>query len=959
MNKNEQGNMEEQLEENTQQQQNHESIAPQSPATLAIQNTMKNMPPKPESNETETEVVAFRRLLHDSSQEYNVKQSENDRETLASLTELQTRFLIDSNMASRSQQLNAQIELHHDFIAKFLWNALKQKSLEQRNSVSGMIDKVTELLQDCLDRQTVEFRQHIRWLKGVCEAKVDAARQAGNNTGHDVLRKCEILFGKEIQNVKKEEASKREEMAVEIETLKQELISSKRKAQTRGDTLTKMLNEQKTEVKKLMKEKAKLEYRFETEGQELIKLEKKLKSANDIIQQKSRNEDKLNIQIVDLTNKNKSIRDDLYEAKFLYEGLLKERDELQLKCTEMENALSENADATAGLQKRIAQAKEIDRIHKEEVLSLKQDIENVQAQLKHANKRVEDIAKSKEIMVKKKKKMEKEFQALADEVVQCRSEVVQLNMNIQGLEKELSDTKLKQLDHEEKKHEHSSGVFNKVKNALNILKKLHKDKGKSTKAETKKAAKVDSAALFEQAMASGTSNDEDEEKKKREKKHGKRLDGIHGELQMELEEIHETTEVHLTGGVADKKLDLKKQQEKFDLMRKNMEKDIRAQLEVSMRRILKREFHEKMEKSMRSRLEGEIGRRFKAQMRKKIEEAIARIKMKPDAMRDALEAERRRVEVLEKVVEEREEEIMQKEKDLDAKARGAAELALLVREKDMLLTELTLLVRAYKGEVKELKDNIEETASGAWIPPVAKKTFLRPQTAKLRPYSRESARGFTPQRRTGTAESRSNHHTQYWKQQPSANQDNNDRMEQSADEENQNDWGDLMKEKHINKVKRAKSASATKRKIRVSRLGGGQKINNRKRNNLSPMKRTGNVSGGFRPVTAGPALGRRQQDTRNLPEENDEYKPNVLLRTALKESFFTPQGVLGGVDQNAITVDTLETRLYMKSHNQKRPHTAGVLNRSKTVPSIVFGASGLQALVERGKFRNSRSQHQL
>ena len=59
----------------------------------------------------------------------------------------------------------------------------------------------------------------------------------------------------------------------------------------------------------------------------------------------------------------------------------------------------------------------------------------------------------------------------------------------------------------------------------------------------------------------------------------------------------------------------------------------------------------------------------------------------------------------------------------------------------MLLTELTLLVRAYKGEVKELKDNIEETASGAWIPPVAKKTFLRPQTAKLRPYSRESARG--------------------------------------------------------------------------------------------------------------------------------------------------------------------------------------------------------------------------
>ena len=59
------------------------------------------------------------------------------------------------------------------------------------------------------------------------------------------------------------------------------------------------------------------------------------------------------------------------------------------------------------------------------------------------------------------------------------------------------------------------------------------------------------------------------------------------------------------------KRSMKKQQEKFDLMRKNMEDEIRAKLEVSMRRILKQEFHKKMEKSMRQRLESEIGRRFK------------------------------------------------------------------------------------------------------------------------------------------------------------------------------------------------------------------------------------------------------------------------------------------------------------------------------------------------------------
>ena len=43
---------------------------------------------------------------------------------------------------------------------------------------------------------------------------------------------------------------------------------------------------------------------------------------------------------------------------------------------------------------------------------------------------------------------------------------------------------------------------------------------------------------------------------------------------MELEDIHETTELHLTGEASDKKIDMKKQQEKFDLMRKNMEDEI-------------------------------------------------------------------------------------------------------------------------------------------------------------------------------------------------------------------------------------------------------------------------------------------------------------------------------------------------------------------------------------------------
>ena len=439
------------------------SIAPKSPATQAIQQALKKLPPKPDASGVESEVAIFQRLLHDFNQEYNVNQSEIDRETIASLSELQTRFLIESDVAGQSAQLYAQIELHHDFVAKFLWTALKKKSLDQRQCASNTLDKVSEMLQDCLDRQTLEFRKHTKWLKGVCDAKVEAARQAGNNSGHNVQKKCELLFAKQLKSLKQDHRNKMENLFSQIKEKNDEIEALKTKSKSRSDTLTKLLNEQKAEVKTLMKEKAKLQYRFETEGQELIQMENKLKSANDIIRQKALSEEKLGIQIADLKNQNKSVRSDLREANVLYEELLKERDELQLKCNEIENALAENADAANGLEKRIAQAKELDRIHKEEVLGLKQANEDLSKQLKRAKSRVEDISKSKENMIAKKKKMEKEYQALADEMVQCRGEVVQLNMTVQGLEQELNQEKLKHIEHHEKKHEHSSGIFNKVK----------------------------------------------------------------------------------------------------------------------------------------------------------------------------------------------------------------------------------------------------------------------------------------------------------------------------------------------------------------------------------------------------------------------------------------------------------------------------------------------------------------
>ena len=88
-------------------------------ATQAIQQALKKLPPKPDASGIESEVAIFQRLLHDFNQEYNVSQSEIDRETIASLSELQTRFLIESDVAGQSTQLYAQIELHHDLLRNF------------------------------------------------------------------------------------------------------------------------------------------------------------------------------------------------------------------------------------------------------------------------------------------------------------------------------------------------------------------------------------------------------------------------------------------------------------------------------------------------------------------------------------------------------------------------------------------------------------------------------------------------------------------------------------------------------------------------------------------------------------------------------------------------------------------------------------------------------------------------
>lgn len=902
------------------------NVVPPNPASYAVELAGARVPMPPKPVDLSDETGNFKQLIHNAFRHFHTTQTATDRKTLASLAEMQMRLLIEADVPDQSSQLLAQLELHNDLVTRLVWDSLKTKSNGQRAAVNDMAEQAVAELHACLERQREENRSHSRWLKGVCDAKVDAARNAGDSVGDDVLARCEQIFERQREAAEAKVAAEQATLMARLADVTAAAEATERKLTSRIGVVTKMLNDAKAEVKKEQQTNAKLKYKFENDALEYERMKSKITSYESALADGNRREEKLEAQISTLKQSLIVAHKDVKDGKTLYTNLLTERDELSVRCNEMETVLAENADAAAGLQKRIAQAKELDRIHKDEVAGLQSQIVLHKNEAGKQERRAEDAVKMKNAAVKQRKKLEAEVQTLADETMTLRITTRESQGQLAAVQNELQTLKLEKVTHEEKKHQHTSVVFDKVKHALKVLNKLHKEKGSggggkpsAGSAAAPSTEGTDAKSLFEQAMGVHE-NAPDLEIEKKVKKHGKRLTGIHAELQEHLEDIHEHTEEHLTGVVSDKKVDLKAEEERVKAMKKAMEAEVRASIEVALTRKLKRDFHAKMEKQMRTRLEGEIGRRYHTQMKRKIEDAIGQIKMKPDAMRDALEAERRRTEHLEAAVQRQQEELMRAEDAIDAKARGSAELALLVKEKDMLLTELTLLVRAYKGEMATMRE-----AAAQNKPPV------------VRPGSRASTPGFGMQRGDGAGSrastpgfgtrrdrrSRSRPFTAGWGE-PSAAMPQTEEEPVTASDEELGWKGGAMG------IRRAQSAShnignrklGARVALRTSTLGANSKL-------LKSSSTNTNLS--HRPITAPVRRGRQEKDREG---EGGGYRPDALVRSTLKDRFMRP---MGSVDAHAIVVGKQDKPM------QPRPQTAAVAGR----PAIVFGGAGLHALAER------------
>ena len=92
-------------------------------------------------------------------------------------------------------------------------------------------------------------------------------------------------------------------------------------------------------------------------------------------------------------------------------------------------------------------------------------------------------------------------------------------------------------------------------------------------------------------------------------------------------------------------------------MEKQLENQLRENIETELRRKVQREFEKKLVNGLKGRMQREVDRKGKIALRKRIDAELAKIRLTPDETRDALDFERSRTFNLEAEVADLQDEI--------------------------------------------------------------------------------------------------------------------------------------------------------------------------------------------------------------------------------------------------------------------------------------------------------------
>ena len=120
-----------------------------------------------------------------------------------------------------------------------------------------------------------------------------------------------------------------------------------------------------------------------------------------------------------------------------------------------------------------------------------------------------------------------------------------------------------------------------------------------------------------------------------------------------------------------------------------------------------------MEAELRRKIGQDLSEKYQKRFERKLEEELRKVDRNGENWRTKLESEERRSQELADALAKSRNECSRICTASQKKDAAAAELALIVSEKDMLLTELALLSRAQKRELARLGDAASERAMGA------------------------------------------------------------------------------------------------------------------------------------------------------------------------------------------------------------------------------------------------------
>lgn len=322
--------------------------------------------------------------------------------------------------------------------------------------------------------------------------------------------------------------------------------------------------------------------------------------------------------------------------------------------------------------------------------------------------------------------------------------------------------------------------------------------------------------------------------------------------------------------------------------------------------------------------------------------------------------------------------------------KGAAELALLVREKDMLLTEMTLLVRAYKDELKTEKANLQsaQMLSGKKSGRTrSEASSSRPQSSKL------SSRSSRPQ-------SRQRPHTANPVPKRSERLKKSDSFPVAADEarrewEEERDREELermhaMKQRANPLVELSDSRALVKKltgessKSRIDIPGATKRKRGLKheqpsqtRPTTAPVKRTSKIKSkskrrdkvSLSKKHQHAALGRQalkqslissnqtEEDLGQSEEFRQPYVPAALIRTSLRDGFVLSDSISGRAGPDGIELPQPLSMQATRNLNFSQSQPAvrgnkGGISRPKSSPFIRFGSAGIQELLERKRRTN-------